>query len=107
MRFFTFICILLISFLLSCKNSTDTSSGYTNSDGLIIGADPRMCICCGGWYVDINKDTLRIWNMPDDFNKILSTKKLPVAVNLTWERMTDGCGASMKDIILVDSIKLK
>ncbi len=107
MKLIIFFCLSFPFILLSCRDSGDSYREYKSSDGLIIGADPRMCACCGGWYVDINNDTLRIWNMPVDFDKMLSTMKLPVAVNLTWERMTYGCGASMHDLILVNSIKLK
>ncbi|MCL5990729.1 MAG: hypothetical protein M1419_01325 [Bacteroidetes bacterium] len=53
------------------------------------------------------KDTLRIWNTPEDFNKILNEKEIPVNVKLSWKMMTDGCGATMNDIILVNSISLR
>jgi len=107
MKFFTLSFIFFLVFLVSCANTNDSNDGYSTSDGQIIGADPRMCACCGGWYVDISKDTLRIWNMPEDFNKVLSTKEMPVNVRLNWKRMTDGCGATMKNIILVNSINLR
>jgi hypothetical protein len=107
MKIVTLICLSFILILSTCSDSTDTNDGYTNSDAVIIGYDFRKCMCCGGWLVDISKDTLRIWNMPEDFNIILSEKEMPVNVRLAWIKMTDGCGATMKDIILVNSINLR
>lgn len=98
---------LLLFILCSCCNTNDSDDGYTNSDAKIIGYDFRKCMCCGGWLVDINKDTLRIWNMPEEFNKILSEKIMPVDVRLSWKKMTEDCGATMDDIILVNSINLR
>jgi hypothetical protein len=63
--------------------------------------------CCGGWFVRINTDTLRIFNMPQDFNDTLSHKTLPVKVSLDWKRMTEGCGSTMPEIIEVSKISLK
>lgn len=107
MKLFTLSFIFFLVFLASCHNTNDSDGSYTDSDGQIIGADPRMCACCGGWYVALSNDTLRIWNMPEEFNKVLGTKEMPVNVSLIWKKMTDGCGNSMHDIILVNSISLR
>lgn len=97
----------IILFLSSCSDSTNTNDNYITSDGVITGYDLAECVCCGGWFVEIEKDTLRIWNMPEEFNKILSEKEMPVEVRLSWKKMTDNCGASMNNIILVNSISLR
>ncbi|OGU13269.1 MAG: hypothetical protein A2X61_03765 [Ignavibacteria bacterium GWB2_35_12] len=107
MKIIALICLLFILILPSCCDSTDTNDDYTSSDAKIIGYDYRKCMCCGGWFVALNKDTLRIWNMPEDFTKILDEKELPVDVHLSWKKITDGCGATMDDIILVNTISLR
>ncbi|MBI5323807.1 MAG: hypothetical protein HZB41_00750 [Ignavibacteriae bacterium] len=107
MKIITFLLLSFFLYLSSCSDTTNTNSNYTESNGVIIGYDYAECACCGGWFVDMNKDTLRIWNMPVEFNKILGEKELPVNMKLSWKKMTEGCGTSMKDIILVNSINLR
>jgi hypothetical protein len=107
MKIITLLLLSFILFLSSCGDTTNPNDIYTTSDGIITGYDLAECVCCGGWFVDIKKDTLLIWNIPEDFNKILIEKELPVNVRLSWKKMTDGCGATRKDLILVDSISLR
>ena len=107
MKIITLFAASLFLLLTSCSETTVPNDGYTNSDAKIIGYDFRKCMCCGGWLVDIKMDTLRIWNMPEDFGKILDEKEIPVNVRLSWKKMTDGCGATMNDLILVNTINLK
>lgn len=107
MKYFSFLILLLIIGLLSCKKANPvTVSEYTNSDGYIIGGDPRDCACCGGWFVDINSDTMEIFNKTDTIGLMVQDKKLPVKVNLDWKKKTDGC-LPWKTVILVDKINLK
>ena len=107
MKSIIFFFLSLTFITLSCSNSSNTDDGYINSDAQIIGYDLRMCACCGGWLTDIEHDTLRIWEMPKDFEKLLNEKQLPVPVKLNWKKKTDSCGAAMNDIILVNSISLR
>lgn len=60
-------------------------------NGVIIGADYRECACCGGWFIEIDGDTLRAQTFPDDFAATLSGDVYPVAVRLRWERDATPC----------------
>lgn len=110
---------LLIAFVLAfivlsscddCSNgapANNNNSEYTTSGGVILGYDYRKCICCGGWWIEIKSDTLRILNMPSDFNNILMDEEMPVSVLLDWKDMEDGCGEASDELIEVKSIQLK
>jgi hypothetical protein len=55
--------VLFIVFILSA--CTKESSEF-RSLGLITGADPTMCACCGGWFITIENTQYRIVDMPDN-----------------------------------------
>ena len=89
--------------LLACESST--KSEYTNSDGVIIGFDARKCMCCGGWFVEMDHDTMRTWIMPAEFDNLLREKELPVEVNFDWKNYNGSCGGD--DLIEINAIKFR
>jgi hypothetical protein len=95
-----FICLLLI---LALVTGCQKDHGYQNS-GSIIGADYRKCMCCSGWFIKIEKDTLRFQTLPEGSTLNLSDAKFPIEVFLDWHYPDPQC---MKDLIIVTRIKLK
>ena len=93
------ILLLLLASLTACRKD----KGYDNS-GTIIGADYRKCMCCGGWFVVIEKDTLRFQQIPQWCGVDLTDAKYPVEVYLDWHYPDPQC---MKDQIIVTRIELK
>ncbi len=92
--------VLLIIIMMSCtKENTDYKSM-----GIITGADPAMCACCGGWFITIENSQYRIVTMPDNFAMELSTETFPVTVKLDWQLITTGC-PSVYNRITVSRIK--
>lgn len=91
--------LLLAALLTGCRKD----HGYQNS-GTIIGADYRKCMCCGGWFIEIKKDTLRFQTLPEGSTINLNDAKYPVEVYLDWHYPDPQC---MKDQIIVTRMELK
>jgi hypothetical protein len=80
---------ILLSFTVfgvqCCKNSDLVNTG----DARLTGIDYRKCASpyCGGWFVEIDNDTLRFFETPAetdiDFNDEL---QFPIPVEIEWER---------------------
>lgn len=81
----------------ACQNSGETEPLYYQTKGLILGADMRLCACCGGLFVNLNTDstaidsnTFLIDNNPADLGIDLNTAVFPMKVHLDY--ITTDCG---------------
>ena len=81
--------IIGIIVTLVCSNMADNI--HYKSSGVIIGADPRMCICCGGWKIIIDSLTYNFDSIPSSSNFILQKETFPITVKLDWEFKNAGC----------------
>jgi hypothetical protein len=61
------------------------------SEGKIMGADRGMCICCGGWDIQINKVNYQFDSLPPNTNIDLQGSKFPIFVKLDWKLNNTGC----------------
>tara|TARA_B110000483_G_scaffold232221_1_gene299502 strand:+ start:28 stop:327 length:300 start_codon:yes stop_codon:yes gene_type:complete len=84
---------------ISCKKEEN----YMNQ-AKILEPDYRMCVCCGGWFIKIDNDTLRFYELPSDCNIDLNTETLPIEVELNWEKDKNDC---LGDEIIIDAIRKK
>ena len=75
--------LVLISFTL-CTCTYDDFEKY-KSDGIITGQDYKMCICCGGWEININDQTYHFDVLPSNSRIDLDNEKFPLKVKLDWE----------------------
>jgi hypothetical protein len=91
--------LLLTALLTGCRKD----HGYQDS-GTIIGFDYRKCMCCGGWFIEIDKDTLRFYSLPDGCSVNLDDAKYPVEVYLDWVPKDPRC---MGDEITVTRMEVK
>jgi hypothetical protein len=58
---------ICIKFMLCLICMYSCSSDYENNcpkEGKVIGYDMRDCMCCGGWFVEYNNDTLLFDTVP-------------------------------------------
>ncbi len=85
--------------LLACRKN----DGY-ESRGTIMGFDYRKCMCCSGWFVIIEKDTLRFQQLPEGSTLNLTDTVFPVEVNLDWHFPDPQC---MPDLIIVERMELR
>lgn len=79
---FIIIGFLIIFVLLFC--SKESSISY-RSYGVITGADPRVCACCGGYYIKIDTTTYEFSSIPENSNIDLQKDTFPIFVKLNWE----------------------
>lgn len=91
--------LLLVALFSACRED----QCYQDS-GTIIGPDYRKCMCCGGWFIRIDKDTLRFHQVPEGSNVNLTDEKYPVNVYLDWHYPDPQC---MRDEIVVTRMELK
>lgn len=83
---------LILPFLLAaataclpgCDKNNNAGCGNGYDTGRVIGFDASLCPCCGGWFIEINGDTLRPYTLPDNFDAVLNHSTLPVEVCLKW-----------------------
>ena len=96
MRSKYFILTIIITFSLAfCKRE---NNDYL-SDGIILGPDIRMCICCGGWYIEIGSATYEFDSLPDASNINLQQETFPVRVKLGWQ-LSDKAACPDKRIMI-------
>jgi len=76
--------ILFIVFFTFLAVSCERNHGY-QSEGTITGYDFRKCMCCGGYFVDIEDSTYRFYTMPNGFIFNWETDTFPIEVLLNWK----------------------
>lgn len=82
-KFGLFSFLLLVMFFVSCKKK---NSFHTDT---LLGIDYRECASpyCGGWFIEIGRDTFRFIEIPPKSNIDLNGPlKFPVKVNAVWHR---------------------
>lgn len=95
----TLTLILVLAVLTGCQKD----HGYKNS-GTIIGQDYRKCMCCGGWFITIESDTLRFQILPEGSTIDFTDARYPIDVYLDWHYPDPQC---MGDEIIVERMELK
>ncbi len=100
-----FLLFFLAFFVLtSCEKSC-----MNEGDAKLIGIDFRKCASpfCGGWFIEIDGDTLRFFETPAetdiDFNGDL---KFPIPVNVVWKKYENEW-KDIPDLIYVEKISPK
>lgn len=98
---------LLFGLLISCKKDPSSNSVNLKSYGKITGIDARMCPspCCGGWFIEINKENYRFLKLPDNSNLDLSNATFPVNVYLSWKKIDSGCGGDEISVLSIQKVK--
>ena len=73
---------VLLLFMTACLKK----DVVPETDAAIIGYDMRLCACCGGWWFDIQGDTLRAMDLPVDFAAEIDQNAFPMPVKISWDR---------------------
>ncbi|MFW5656087.1 MAG: hypothetical protein ACOC0R_04960 [Mariniphaga sp.] len=81
---------LLALSVVSCNKDEKYSCEH---DGKIIAYDFRECMCCPGWYIKINDDTLKFSAVPgeDALWQEVNIEGFPVYVEITYQPVTGEC----------------
>ncbi len=93
--------ILITEFILMLCISCSMVDDSYKSSGKITGFDIRECSCCGGYYIEIERNTYRFYNLPQNSNLKLDNPVFPIYVNLDWHPDPNAC---LGDEIIVTRI---
>lgn len=96
MKNLTFIALIILSMTIGCGK--DDPNNY----GQITGPDMSLCPCCGGWFIEIEDETYRFFNLPENSGINLTNESWPIYVELEWVKDGNGC---MGDEIFINSIR--
>lgn len=91
--------ILLALQLGSCEKHDN----YADT-GNIIGPDLAMCICCGGYFIEINSVLYRFEKSELPAGFTFSDDQLPLHVQLNWQRKAMDCPG--RNGIIISKIKI-
>jgi len=82
--------LIVITLILSLLTGCRKEDKYMDT-GTITGTDPRDCMCCGGWFIEI-KDTMRRFDqLPADCVIDFNTITYPLKVKLHWKKRDPLC----------------
>ena len=73
-------CIIISGFYYCHKDNDDYKS-----KGKILGPDFTMCICCGGYYIQIDTLTYEFDALPNNASINLQKDTFPIFVKLDWQ----------------------
>jgi hypothetical protein len=93
----TIFALLLV--LMCCNKEKDNEY---KSRGIITGPDIRACVCCGGWFIQIDSATYLFDTLPDNSNIDLQKETFPLPVKLDWQFANTYCTNSR---IVIQRIK--
>ncbi len=94
--------VLLVLFLcLTACTDTNNNNDSDLKSAIITGPDYRKCMCCGGWFIEIDNVQYNISTIPDDSQINLEKETFPLAVLVSFNKRTTGCEN------IIDIIKIK
>lgn len=76
----------MLTLLMGCKKEDKNMDS-----GTITGLDPRDCMCCGGWFIEIRDTMHRFDQVPPDCVIDFTTVTYPLNVKLDWKKKDTTC----------------
>ncbi len=102
-----FLLLLLLSTLcFPCCNKSDDLS---TSNAMLTGIDERKCASpyCGGWFLEMDGETLRFLEAPTDTNIDFNSElEFPIPVEVEWTEYDNWWG-DVEGLIKVEKIYMK
>ena len=75
--------------------------------GEIIGYNSTECLCCPGWIIKTEQDTIKVFNLPieSQVRNIVEVSGFPISVKLDYENISGTCEDFYKKItcIIIDN----
>lgn len=93
---------LIITVLILFSACSEEVNSDFKDIGTITGEDFRRCMCCGGWFIDINSETYRFDELPGNSHIDLTMEQLPIKVHLDWVIDENAC---LGDEIIIERIE--
>ncbi len=93
--------LFLVLFVSDCCVDVDMTNWMNEAE--ITGYDYRECACCGGYFIDIDGEIYRFYEIPSGSDvEITAESDFPIPVNINWHQFPDGC---MGDEIGIDEME--
>jgi hypothetical protein len=98
-----FILILVLSAItiIACHND---ENNINLKDGIITGPDLRKCMCCGGFFLEVEDSTYRFFDFPANSGFNPSTDTFPIKVGVLFHLKDTLC---LGDEIVIDQMQKK
>ena len=93
-----FTVVIITLSILSCKKDNPVEK----ANGKITGYDMRKCMCCGGFFIEIQDTTYRFDSIPANSGITLGIDTFPIMVNVTFHKKYPQC---IGDEIIIDRMK--
>ena len=93
---------LIITALILISSCVEEVNSDFKDIGTITGEDFRRCMCCGGWFIDINSETYRFDELPENSNLDLNIEEFPLQVYVDWIANENAC---LGDEIIIEQIE--
>lgn len=93
--------VFLVFIMIACSKEDNSY----DSVGTITGIDARLCMCCGGWIINIDDVVYLIDSMPKDSDIDINNATFPITVELDWKLIDGACSSFNR--ISVQRIKKK
>jgi hypothetical protein len=93
------IILLAMTLLPGCSKDDKTLDAAT-----ITGLDPRDCMCCGGWFIEIKDTTRRFDQVPAGCTIDFAKATYPLQVRVEWKKKDTTC---MGDEIRLSRLELE
>lgn len=94
--------IILLALLISVTILSCKKEPQEEYNGKITGYDLRMCACCGGTFITIDKVGYRIISLPPNSGIDLTKDTFPIYVIVSWHKSSTPC---IGDEIIIDKIR--
>jgi len=82
--------LLLFALLLALLTGCKKEDKFMDS-GTITGLDPRDCMCCGGWFIEIRDTVRRFDQVPAGCTIDFAKVTYPLEVRVDWKKKDTTC----------------
>lgn len=86
--------LILMALLSACEKE------FSKDTGIVTSLDTRRCGCCGGWFVEIEGETHRFMELPENSSLDLENETLPIQVKLRWKKEEGACSMNGERILV-------
>ncbi|NND32153.1 MAG: hypothetical protein HKN76_06135 [Saprospiraceae bacterium] len=87
----------------ACCKDHDDDIPHCHQTAVILGADFRDCVCCGGWFIRYQGDTVRA-TLPAEFVATFSMEDLPLTVFLEIRDVDQPCLGDEVEVLCVRAV---
>lgn len=94
-RLYKFSIILLL--IVGCGKAAQKCK----FQGQIVGYDGTECMCCPGWIIKANEDSIKILSLPNETElwEIARSKGYPIDIEIEYQSYQGDCDHSYKELL--------